>query len=223
MPDALITHLQIFGIGFSFSAAGPCFLVCTPILLTYVAGRQDKWQEALVDISLFLFGRLCAYIVLGAIAGLSGYYIRRLTESGAVSYFNLTSGVISILLGIFVFFHKGAPACTHKGSNNNIYGFGSMLALGFVIGISPCAPLSVLLLEIALISKNALEGASYAFSFGLGTFVAGLIVVGALARILKGLAQKIVRSKAANLIFKTLCAALLVLFGLSLIGRNLKF
>lgn len=223
MTDTLITHLQVFGIGFSFGVAGPCFLVCTPILITYIVGRQGKWMATVVDISLFLFGRLCAYIILGALAGLSGYYLRRLSGSDIVSYFNITSGVISILLGMFILLRKDTPVCAHKRSNNNIYEFGSVLALGFLIGISPCVPLTALLLEIALISNNALEGAAYAFSFGLGTFLSGIIVVGAIAGILKGSLQKMIHSSTANLIFKVLCSALLFIFGTRLIIGGFKF
>jgi len=221
--NTLITHLQVFGIGFSFGVAGPCFLVCTPILLTYIVGRQERWTEAVVDITLFLFGRLCAYVILGTLAGLSGYYLRRLSGSDIISYFNLASGALSIILGVFILFHKDIPECAHKRPHNNIYDFGSVLALGFLIGISPCVPLTALLLEIALISNNALEGASYAFSFGLGTFISGIIVVGVLAGILKGFAQKMIHSKTANLLFKALCSALLFVFGLKLIVGSLKF
>lgn len=222
MTDSLITHLQIFGIGFSFAIAGPCLLVCTPILITYIAGRQGKWPEALADIAIFLFGRLFAYVALGAIAGLSGFFLRRLVASGLALYFNLASGVISVLLGVFVLINKEAPSCASKKSHSKIYDFGSILALGFVIGISPCAPLTALLFEIALISKSALEGASYAFSFALGTFIAGLIVIAGLAGILKGFARNMIHSKMAGNIFKISCAILLILLGLSLIRGNLK-
>lgn len=221
MTDNLITHLQIFGIGFSFAAAGPCLLVCTPILITYIVGRQDRWQKALADIAIFLFGRLFAYVALGAIAGLSGFYLRRFIQADLVRYFNLASGLISILLGIFVFFQKKAPACASKISHNKIHDFGSILVLGLMIGISPCAPLTALLFEIALISNSTIEGASYAFSFGLGTFLAGFVVIAGLAGLLRGFARKMIHSETANNIFRISCAILLVLLGLGLMRGGL--
>lgn len=223
MIDTFITHLQVFGIGFTFGIAGPCFLVCTPILITYIVGRGDRWGVAVIDIGLFLFGRLFAYCLLGAIAGFGGYYLRRLAESGFVTYFNLASGLLSIALGVLIFFHKETPLCAHKRAHNNIYDFGSVLALGFLVGISPCVPLTALLLEIALISRTPLDGAAYAFSFGFGTFLSGAIIIGVLAGILKGSAGRLIRSKGANLIFKTICAGLLIIFGLKIMGENLRF
>jgi len=217
VPSNLVTHIQLFGIGFSFAVAGPCLIVCTPILVTYITARRYKWPDALIDIVIFLFGRLFAYIALGAIAGLSGFYLRRFIESGLAFYFNPTAGAISILLGMAVLMNRGLSECGRGRSCNNIYSLGSVLALGFIMGVSPCVPLTALLFEIALMSKTAAEGALYALSFGLGTFVAGLIVVGALTGILKGFVLKITRSKIAGGIFRISCAALLILFGLGLI------
>jgi sulfite exporter TauE/SafE len=222
MASDLIAYLQIFGIGFTFAIAGPCLLVCTPILLTYIVGRQDKWPRAVADIAIFLFGRLSAYVALGVIAGGSGYYLRHFIKSDLTPYFTLTSGGISVLLGVFVFTHKDPPACASKASHNKIYDFGSVLALGFMVGINPCPPLTALLFEIALISKSASEGASYALSFGLGTFLAGLIVIGTLAGILKGFTKKMIHSRRAGVIFKILCSVLLILFGLGLIRSGVK-
>ncbi|MBU0605575.1 MAG: sulfite exporter TauE/SafE family protein [Candidatus Omnitrophica bacterium] len=222
MLNDLITHLQIFGIGFTFAIAGPCLLVCTPILLTYIAGRQDKWQRALADIAIFLLGRSFAYVALGAIAGGSGFYLRQFVKSNLTPYFDLASGAISVLLGIFVLIYKDPLVCAEKGSHNKVYGFGSILGLGFLIGINPCPPLVALLFEIALISKSALEGALYALSFGLGTFLAGLIVIGTLAGILKGFTRKMIHSKRAGLIFRIFCSILLFLFGLGLIRSGIK-
>lgn len=222
MFNDLIAYLQIFGIGFTFAIAGPCLLVCTPILLTYITGRQDKWQRALADIAIFLLGRSFAYVALGAIAGGSGFYLRQFVKSNLTPYFDLASGAISLLLGIFVFIYKDPPVCAGKRSHNKVYDFGSILGLGFLIGVNPCPPLTALLFEIALISKSASEGASYALSFGLGTFLAGLIVIGTLAGILKGFTRKMIHSKRAGLIFRIFCSILLFLFGLSLIRSGVK-
>jgi len=222
MPNSLITHLQIFGIGFSFAVAGPCLLVCTPILATYAVSRDGKWREAVRDVAAFLFGRLLAYVVLGAVAGLSGYYLRRLVEMEFAPYLNLASGAISVLLGVFIVISRKAPACTHSSLRNRIYGSGGVFAIGFLMGISPCGPLTALLFEIALISKSAMEGALYALSFGLGTFLAGIVIIGAFTGILKGFFQKVFHSKMSGNVFRMSCAILLILFGLGLIWTGVK-
>ena len=61
----LITLLQIFGIGLTFGVVGPCFLLCSPVLVTYAAGSGRRWNEVLGDVSIFLLGRLSVYILLG--------------------------------------------------------------------------------------------------------------------------------------------------------------
>lgn len=218
MTDTLITHLQIFGIGFSFGIAGPCFLVCTPILITYILGRRETWGKTIIDILVFLFGRLFAYIILGAIAGASGAALRHFTESNYGLYVKPLGGIVSILLGLAVLFRKeGAKPCACDRGYNKVYDFGSLLVLGFIIGASPCPPLLALLFEIALMSKSAMEGASYAISFGLGTFLSGLIVIGALAGLFRGVIQKAVRSRGMSVFFRVSCALLLILLGIGLI------
>ncbi len=217
MLNTAITHIQVFGIGFSFGIAGPCFLVCTPILVTYILGRREAPARTAIDITVFLFGRLFAYIILGALAGLSGAAFRHVAESSVGSILRPLGGIISILLGLVVLVRKEEVACACKMGHNKVYDFGSLLVLGFLIGISPCPPLIALLLEIAMMSHSAFEGASYAFSFGLGTFLSGLIVIGALAGILRGIVQKLIRSKGIALFFRVACALLLILLGAGLL------
>jgi len=217
MLKTFITHLQIFGIGFSFGIVGPCFFLCTPILITYIAGSKRRWQEGLGDTLIFLLGRLLAYLLLGILAGLSGALLRRFTGSAIISIFKPLGGVVSIFLGIFVLAYRRSDACACPTTHSKVYNLGGLFVLGFIIGAVPCAPLLALLFEIALISKSALEGMSYALSFGLGTLLSGLIVVGTLGGILTGFLGKVLKTGSSNFIFRVACALLLMLLGLSLI------
>ena len=101
--------------------------------------------------------------------------------------------------------------------NEKICNSGGLFVLGLIIGITPCPPLTALLFEIALMSKSALEGMSYAFFFGLGTFLSGVLVVVSLAGILTKIISKVLKSKGAVRFFRIACSALLILFGLVLI------
>ena len=217
MHNTLITHLQIFGIGLSFGLAGPCFLTCAPVLITYLAGKKGPWAEALSDIFIFLTGRLAAYCLLGYAAGLSAGLLNRFTHPQAASFFKPLAGAISILLGIAVLLTREDSARECRPPKGKLYESGGLLGLGFALGIAPCAPLAALLFEIALMSKSAFEGASYALSFGMGTFISGLIVVGAIAGIIKWFPSKMLKSKASSRIFKIACAILLILLGISMI------
>jgi sulfite exporter TauE/SafE len=255
MHNTFITHLQIFGIGLSFGLAGPCFLTCMPILITYLAGKKGPWAGAMRDIFIFLTGRLAAYCLLGSAAGLSAGVLNRFTHPETASFFKPLAGAISILLGILILVSKDktgekaqcaviASDCKAKpkqersnlkngllqplrpstGSRRTLslpkgrgLAMTNLFALGFALGIAPCAPLAALLFEIALMSKSALDGASYALSFGMGTFISGLIVAGAVAGIIKWIPSKILKSKTSSLIFRIACAILLMLLGVSLI------
>ena len=209
--NTLITHVQLFGIGFGLGVAGPCLLSCTPMLVAYIAGNKKSFIEAAKEITVFMSGRLLAYIILAGLAGASGSLLRQFTGSNLTALFRPAAGAISILLGIFLIFGEGRGGCSRPASKTkNRYGAGGLFALGFTIGVAPCGPLTALLFEITLISRTALDGILYGLSFGLGTFVSGFLAAGALSGILT-------RIPIAPKIFKILCGALLILFGIGLI------
>jgi cytochrome c-type biogenesis protein len=212
-----VTFLQLFGIGFSFGLAGPCLLVCTPVLIAYIVGKQVRLRQVLVDISIFLTGRLLAYLVLGYLAGLSGLILRQFSNSSLVALLKVPGGIIIILFGLYVWVGKEPLSWVCKRGANTIFNSTGLFILGFVIGVFPCAPLLALLFEITLVSKSAWGGLLYALAFGLGTFISGFMVMAALSGIFTRLPSGIFKSKTGNLIFRTICAVLLILLGLRLI------
>lgn len=214
----LITYLQLFGIGFSFGAVGPCLLVCGPIIIAYVAGRPAPWRRTITRIAIFLIGRIFAYAVLGFVAGLSASFLGRFTDPGMHIYFKLLAGIISILLGVLVFASRKASfgqSCAQK--KHKPYDLAGLLLLGFAIGMTPCVPLTVLLLEIVLISKNAFDGMFYALSFGFGTLVSSFLVIAGAVGLIKWIPAKVLRSKTSFSLLRIFCAFLLVAFGLWMI------
>jgi len=216
----LVTYLQIFGIGFSFGLAGPCFLTCTPIIITYIAGSKRGWAEVYKDIVTFLSGRLLAYIFLGALAGLSGAILKKFTGPYPSSYFRPLAGAVTILFAIIVLTDMLPKNCyceEPSRTKRSFFNFGGILAFGFLVGISPCAPLLALLFDITLMSKGLLDGVFYTFFFGLGTFLSGFITIGVIAGLLTRVPASFIKSKTVNVIFKFVCAVLLIILGLGLI------
>lgn len=212
----MITYLQIFGIGFSFGVFGPCFLVCTPVLITYIAGTKRTFGEAVKDILVFLSGRFLAYIFLGALAGLSGALIREFAGSQLSYAFRQLAGAVTIFFAGIILMSKDHTACACHGPNNRLLNFGSIFLFGLFIGIVPCAPLLALLFDISLMSKGIFDGALYAAAFGIGTFLSGLIMVSIIAGLVTRIPAAFVRSKWLNIIFKIACALLLAGLGASL-------
>lgn len=217
MPNTFITCLQIFGIGFSFGIIGPCFLFCTPVIVTYLSGTNRGLKDAIPDLLTFLSGRLLAYVILGALAGLSSQLLMRFTGPDIAAIFNPLAGVVSIILGIIVLVKKEYRHDICRRGPADFYSLGGPFIFGFIIGIIPCAPLLALLLEIALISKNVFQGAGYALSFGLGTFLSGLIAVGAITGLITGITAKALRSERSRFMLRLASSLLLILFGIWII------
>lgn len=194
-------------------------MVCTPVLTAYVAGRQVTWKQALSDISVFLAGRFLAYLILGYLAGLSGIILRRFCNLDLIPFVKALGGVLIILLGIYVWLGKEPFPWSGQCKAGTIFSSSNLFMLGFIMGVFPCAPLLALLLEITLVSKTALAGVFYALSFALGTSISGFMVIGGLSGILTWLPAKFLKSKRSNLIFRIICALLLMGLGLNLIFR----
>jgi len=217
MFSDLLTYWQLFAIGFSFGFAGPCLFSCAPVLVIYISGKRLKWNQALSDICIFLFGRLLAYLLLGYLAGLSGVVLRQFGGLKFLPALKIFAGVIIIFLALQIWLGKelfsGECLCKHKRALN----CGSLILLGFIMGVFPCAPLLALLFEIALISRSGLIGLTHSLFFGLGTFISGFIVIGVLSGALRLLPQKFLKSRLSNNIFKGVCAVLLILLGLRII------
>ncbi len=220
MLNSFITYIQIFGIGFSFGIIGPCFLSCAPILITYITGTKKTWPEVFKDILTFLSGRLFAYAVLGILAGLSGVLLRRFTSSNLSYYFQQLAGAVTILFALIILVNRNNTECACTAGRAKLYNFCGIFTFGFLIGVSPCAPLLALLFDIALMSKNAVEGMFYALFFGLGTFVAGLITVGITAGILTRIPAVLIKSEKVHAIFRITCAALLIALGAGLLLKR---
>jgi sulfite exporter TauE/SafE len=209
-----IALLQVFAIGFGLGFTGPCLFYCLPIILTFTSGAQQDYKKSLVDILVFFCGRLSAYLLLGALAGMSGMLLRRFINSNLAAYLNPLAGLISIGLGVIVLFNRKTAEgkCARESNKTGI--FGGLFLFGFIIGISPCAPLLVLLFEIALIAKNVFQGALYGLSFGLGTFISGVIIAAGFTGLLTWVPEKFLKSRRPRFILRIVCAFVLILFGL---------
>ena len=178
MDTRVINELFLFGVTLGW---GPCLVSCSLALAPYLACTGTSWKEGLRNTLIFSSGRLISYILLGAIAGFSGKLISSVFILGNLPYlFKALSSLIILLFGITILFGRksGTPAICGFIEKNNIK---SLMALGLLIGLSPCAPFLEMLLYIILKSKNALDGAVYGMSFGIGTIFSPLLIIGAAA------------------------------------------
>jgi len=186
-----------------FLGYGPCLVTCVPILLPYTLTKKH-WRQGFEATLTFSLSRLAVYVVLGGISGYIGAYLMQFFYETMVHFY--IQGIMAFMLlfiGILVLFGKdtGIKFCQVKEGN--------MVILGILVGISPCLPLIGILLEIALLSDNFISGMIYSFTFGIGTVLSPLLLIGTIAPLVgKRLSERIQR------VFVYLCGIFLIIMGL---------
>lgn len=201
-----------------------CMLSCAPILVLYIAGTKEGWQDAVKATLVFSFSRLFAYVLLGLLAGLVGMFITdSLHNMGFSTYIWIGAGVFITIIGILIIFGKDprlhfCRILMKDMVKNSII---SMALLGFIVGFaSYCAPLIAILTFISFSVKDPLTGAFYAFCFGLGSaIITPLLVMGIVAGILPRL---VFRTPKILMIFRRSCGAIFLLLGARVIFNSLR-
>ena len=206
-----VLKLLTAGIGMGW---GPCLALCGPVLLPYIASKKGGWREGLRVSVMFSFGRLLGLAILGGLATVAFASINRFFPPHRSGYLYLAMAILVVLVGVLIILGKGFGVPLYRTLREHVVdgSSGSMLGLGFLIGISPCMPLVAILTYIACTATNALQGVAYALCFGIGTIVP-IMVLGPLVGFLP---QKLLKSPIHLRIFKIVCGAILVLFGLQL-------
>lgn len=207
-----MVKLMAAGIGMGW---GPCLAISGPVLLPYIAATKDNWREGLKASAAFSLGRLIALAILGGLASVAFASINRLFPPFRSGYLYLVMAVFIIFIGVLVLMGKGFKAPFHLVLQEQILekGISSILLIGFLIGILPCATLVAILTYIACTVTNPIHGAIYAISFGVGTIIP-LLLLGPLTGFLP---EKIFKSARHLRIFRGVCGGILILFGLQLL------
>ena len=196
---------------------GPCLAHCGFLLLPYIAGTTTTWKAGMKVGLVFSGGRILALAILGALATFAFDFITRFFPPNKSYFLPLTIAIFVIILGVLIFFgkmdsmHFAKVPFPKKGIMQKISG--NMLILGFLVGMSPCAPLIAVITYIACKTEYIATGMLYAVSFGIGTAVAP-VVLGAITGILP---EKLVRSTKSRKVFQFVSGSVLVAFGLELV------
>ena len=206
--------LKLLGAGFGMGW-GTCLALCGPILLPYIAATKGGWREGLRVSAMFSLGRLFGLVILGGLASVAFASINRFFPPHRSGYLYLAMAIFIMLVGVLIVLGKGFELPLHRIFREHVVdeGSGSMLGLGFLIGISPCVPLVAILTYIACTVTNVFEGVAYALCFGIGTIVP-VMILGPLAGLLP---EKVFKSSAHLRVFKIACGGILILFGLQLL------
>ncbi|MDP8260046.1 MAG: sulfite exporter TauE/SafE family protein [Candidatus Gygaella obscura] len=194
-----------------------CVASCGPLVLSYVTASKRNSHESFKVWSLFSLGRIIITTILGLIAGLFGQFVIQKLYSGIIiDILFVAAGIFIFVMGLIMIFEERLHFDICKKFHShfiNTHKKASIL-MGVIVGILPCAPLLGVLLYIALVSKNFIQGGIYAFSFSLGTFFSPLMLLVVLA----GTLPKIMAKKPKTyLIFRRICGIIICYLGLNLI------
>jgi len=214
----LSISFSLFLTGLLFGS-GPCVASCGPFLITYIAGTKKNIFKGITVYILFSSTRIFVYVGLSlAIFFLSRFAIERLL-GGLYRYVLILGGGFIIIIGLFMAFGKRLELKFCQSWHKNLleHDKKSVVAVGLIIGLLPCAPLLSLLSYVGIISRTWLSSLLYALSFGIGTFASPLILL----TILAGIIPRIFLEKKAIYysIFSFICGFTIIFLGIQLILR----
>lgn len=209
--------LSFFLLGFSFGA-GPCLVACGPLFLSYSAGTGKGLARSALAYILFSFSRIAVYLALGIAIFLFGQAMTNYALGSFSRYLYIFAGAFIVLLGFFIAIGKNFNhAFCHK-----IQGFlikkdaKTIIILGMVIGILPCAPLISVISYIGFIAKSWWDSLTFSLYFGLGTIASPLFLLA----LFTGLIPRFMHPKIMKL-FNFACGLVVVFLGARLICRGL--
>ena len=125
-------------LGFSTGAfcLGYCYPILGPIMLS---GKNRSFKRSVIELGLFLLGRLTAYLVFGLLVGLFGRYLREVL----VFHTTVLPSLFLVLGGIMVLFGF-VQIMPHLGfcrfCQRFVEAWWSMLLVGFLAGLNLCPP-----------------------------------------------------------------------------------
>jgi len=199
--------------------SGPCIASCGPFLISYIAATRKDIPRGIMTYILFSCARISVYLLLSlAIFFLSQFLVSKLLGDFA-KYIMISGGLIMILLGVSLVLGKKLEFPFSQSLCRNILERDkkSIVSLGIIIGLLPCAPLLAIFSYVGLISRTWFSSLLYALSFGIGTLVSPLILL----VILAGLIPRMLMDKKTVYysIFTFICGLVIILLGAQLIKR----
>lgn len=184
LGEVTLATVWLLGVSMGMTA---CTVTCLPFMGTWALGRAGGRHEALAHTATFLAGRVTAYSLLGAAAGLAGM---GLAQSLGGNLGNIAVGTASVLAGLWLIVRPvsgcgtgGPPAVAPvrfapagKSARDGL----PPLFLGAALSLTPCTPLASLL-ALAANAGGAAQGAAYGLAFGLGAAVTPILILVPLA------------------------------------------
>jgi sulfite exporter TauE/SafE len=212
--------ISLFLLGLSFGS-GPCLASCGPILISYIVGTKKDIGKGVVSYILFSLARIAVYIILGLCVFLLGRFVLMRFVGEVAKYLVVAGGAFIILIGALMIIGKSwnLEFCNFLHKHMVQRDKKSVMVLGVVIGLLPCAPLAALFSYVGLISKTWAQSLLYSLSFGLGTALSPLILLVILAGSIPGFLTG--RKEIYSQVLRIIAGAITVILGAHLIWKGL--
>jgi sulfite exporter TauE/SafE len=214
------TAISFFILGVFFGS-GPCLTSCGPLLVSYAAGTQKNIRSSLSAYALFSIARICVYVLLGMLIFFIGKFVTEVWLTRIARYVFFAGGCFVILLGVLTAWGTVLSSRTCRFLHSTLVRNDkkSMIALGVMLALAPCAPLLGLFGYWGLAAKTWAASAIYALVFGLGTslspLLAALALVGAIPAVLKN-------NRQLAYFFRLFCGLLMVALGIQLAWQGAR-
>ncbi len=206
--------IALFILGLSFGS-GPCLASCGPILLAYTAGTKKGFLKSCIAYCLFSLSRISVYVFLSILIFILGKWTAEKIFGKYSAYLVVLGGAYIVLVGFLMILGKANKIGKRLLERDKK----SIIIMGFVIGLLPCAPLLAILSYIGLVSLSGFQSLLYSAIFGLGTFFSPLILLAAFSgAISKFFSQK---KQFYNRLFSIICGLVIIIFGVHLITYRL--
>jgi len=210
---------SLFLLGLTFGS-GACIASCGPLLISYLIGTEKNIGKSITSYILFSCARIAVYVILSLCVFLVGRFVIMRFVADISRYLVVAGGALIMVMGVLVAMgkEKRFAFCGVLHKKLIEHDAKSVLMMGLVIGLLPCAPLIALFSYVGLVSKTWAQSLAYSLSFGLGTAVSPLIFLavfaGAMPKFLDARGQAIVRA------VRYICASIIIILGLQLIRRG---
>lgn len=213
------TVFSCFLFGLSFGM-GPCLASCGPLLLSYTAGTNKNIIKSALVYLLFSLSRILIYLVFSLVIFFLGQAIINYTFLPFSKYLFILGGVFIALIGILISLGKSSDhkLCKRLQSFFLNKDTKTVIILGLIVAILPCAPLISVLSYIGIISKHWFEAVLNGLFFGLGTVVSPLFLFVLLSG---SLSKLIIDKNNFYRIFNIICGLIIIFLGVQLVKRGL--
>jgi len=160
------------GIVLGLSTGAICLAYCGPVLVPYLLGQNKSIHTNFIYISLFLAGRLLAYLGIGIIAGIAGTFFLQPSEFN-VKLIGFSYLILSVML-VFYGFNRFKEICLGgKQAKLPTTYFKKMPFIlpiigGFLTGLNICPPM-ILAVTRAASTHNIGSSVLFFTMFFIGT------------------------------------------------------